>query len=103
MKTMATPESVTPPSARPWYREPYVWLVVGLPLVAIIGSVTSAIIAIQVMANDPLINRTPKPSVVLDAEMLDKLSPEQRAAFEKSIAPARVVRNHAVSPELPKE
>lgn len=103
MNTLTTPSLATPSMSRPWYREPYVWLVVGLPASAIAGSITAAIIAIQVMSSDPLLDRTPQPSVQLDAELLDRLSPDQRAAVEMSIAPARQARNHVSSPALPKD
>jgi hypothetical protein len=33
------------PVERPWHREPIVWLVITLPLVAVIGAVTSAVLA----------------------------------------------------------
>jgi hypothetical protein len=89
-------------AGRPWYREPYMWMVFGLPLLAVIGSVTSAVISVKVMANDPVLDRTLPKAVVLDPELLEKLTPEQRALLEKSVAPARQARNHAASPELPK-
>ena len=103
MNTLTNPTMVPTAQGRPWYREPYVWLVLGLPASAIAGSITAAVIAINVMANDPLLDRTPEPSIKIDAELLERMSPEQRAAIEMSIAPARTARNHVSSPELPKD
>ncbi|HXQ63208.1 MAG TPA: FixH family protein [Steroidobacteraceae bacterium] len=41
------PQSRSPPRPveRPWHREPIVWLVITLPLLAVIGAVTSAVLA----------------------------------------------------------
>lgn len=90
-------------AGRPWYREPYMWLVFGLPLSAVIGSITAAVISVKVMANDPVLDRTLPKAVAMDPDLLKLLTPEQRALLEKSVAPARQARNHAASPELPKE
>jgi uncharacterized protein len=32
---------------RPWYKEPYVWLLIAFPLAAVIGGIITAILAIQ--------------------------------------------------------
>lgn len=102
--TTTTHKTPAPKDAvRPWYREPYAWLVFGLPLVAVIGSITAAVISVRVMANDPVLDRTLPKAVAMDPELLKVLTPEQRALLEKSLAPARQARNHAASPELPKE
>jgi uncharacterized protein len=103
MTTLTQPLRAPAAPQRAWYREPYMWLVLGLPLVAVMGSITAAVIAVKVMGNDPLLDRTPAPVITLDAELLDKLTPEQRIALEMSLSPARTVRNHAASPELPKD
>ncbi len=105
MNTMTQRLTSPPPSAqpRPWYREPYVWLVLGLPLVAVIGSITAAVISVYAMANDPLLDRTPPPVIQPDQTVIEKLTPEQRAALEMSLAPARKGRNHVASPEVPKD
>ncbi|MDV7391511.1 hypothetical protein RZS08_09170 [Arthrospira platensis SPKY1] len=86
-----------------WYREPYMWLVLGLPLAAVMGSITAAVISVKVMSNDPLLDKTPPPAIQLDQALLDKLTPEQREALEMSLTPARKARNHVASPELPKD
>lgn len=98
---LASPPS--PAKSAPWYREPYVWLVLGLPLAAVMGSITAAVISVHAMANDPLLDRTPPPVIQPDPAVIEKLTPEQRAALEMSLAPARKARNHVVSPEVPKD
>lgn len=104
MNTMTQPVSSLPArKSVPWYREPYMWMVIGLPLVAVMGSITAAVIAVKVMSNDPLLDKTPPPVIQLDQELLDKMTPEQRAALEMSLTPARKARNHVASPELPKD
>jgi uncharacterized protein len=103
MSTLTQPLRSPSTPRRAWYREPYMWLVLGLPLVAVVGSLSTAVIAVKVMGNDPLLDRTPAPVITLDAELLNKLTPEQRTALEMSLSPARTARNHAASPELPKD
>jgi hypothetical protein len=46
-------QSAAAPPARPWYREPWTWALIGLPAAAVIGSLTSAALAIQ--NADPLV------------------------------------------------
>jgi hypothetical protein len=103
MTTMTDTTLAQKGPGRPWYREPYMWLVLGLPLAAVMGSVTAAVISVKVMANDPVLDRALPKAVALDPDLLELLTPEQRALLEKSVAPARQARNHAASPALPKE
>ncbi|MCC7414356.1 MAG: FixH family protein [Gammaproteobacteria bacterium] len=35
------------PSPRPWYREPYVWLLISFPLLAVLGSLLTITLAIE--------------------------------------------------------
>ena len=44
MKTMINQNSE---SKKPWYKEPYVWLVIIFPLIAVIGGLTTAWIAVE--------------------------------------------------------
>ena len=39
--------TITPETTRPWYREPFVWLLIALPLSAVIASISTAIIAVK--------------------------------------------------------
>lgn len=43
---------MTAPRHRPWYREPMVWLVLGLPLVVVIASLATLAIALRSGGND---------------------------------------------------
>lgn len=47
----AAPMSV--PGPRPWYREPYVWLVIAIPALAVLGGM--AMIVIAVVSDDGLV------------------------------------------------
>lgn len=42
---MKDPDTARP--SRPWYREPMVWLVIGIPLAAVIGGLVTLGLAIQ--------------------------------------------------------
>lgn len=101
--TTMTPSRMLPPrqSSGPWYREPYVWLVLAGPLVVIAASMVTIYLAIT--RPDPVLDRSQPPAVTLDADLLEKLTPEQRAALELSVTPAHKARNHVVSPEVPKD
>ncbi len=98
MQTMTTVP--TPPSqARPWYREPYVWLVIGGPLAVVIASIVTVTIAVRNV--DPVLPREAAPARV--AVPVEQLSEEERLQAEKAVLPAGVARNHVVSPVLPKD
>lgn len=83
-----------------WYREPYVWLVVGGPLLVVLASLVTVYLAVK--HQDPVLKggvpprSTPANSDGLSVE-------EQREAVERSNLPAGVARNHVVSPSLPKD
>lgn len=92
---------LTPPTqtARPWYREPYVWLVLGGPLAVILASMVTLYLAVQ--GADPVLDR--KPALVkADPAQLGALTDEERLAAQRSALPAGQGRNHVVSPTLPK-
>ena len=102
MNTITAPLPSTPSAQRPWYREPYVWLVLGGPLAVIVASIFTIYLAVT--RSDPVLDRsTPKSAVVVDEELLSKLSPEQRTQLQLSVMPAHQARNHAVTPTLPKD
>jgi uncharacterized protein len=83
---------------QPWYKEPYVWLIVGGPLIVVLASVVTITLAIR--NPDPVL-RQPKPTVKVESPV-QGLTPEQRKAAELSVMPAGQARNHVVSPTLPK-
>jgi hypothetical protein len=77
----------TSPETRAWWREPYVWLVIGGPAVVVVAAIATAIIA---MTNpDPVLDRSVAPT---------------RAATPKDAfthAPAGQARNHATTATVP--
>lgn len=87
------------PIARSWRHEPYMWLVLGLPLSVIAAGIVTVVIAARVMQGDPVLPKSPAQS----AHPTTHLTPQQRAALEQSLAPAQQARNHAASPALPKQ
>lgn len=99
MNTMTAP--LPQVTNRPWYREPYVWLVLGGPLAVIVASIFTIYLAVT--RPDPVLDRQPKAAVVIDEDLLNKLSPEQRTQLELSVMPAHQARNHVVTPTLPKD
>lgn len=92
----------TPPngSAKRWYQEPYVWLVLGGPLAVIAASAVTIYLAVT--HADPVLDRSPQAVRVAPAA-LDKLAPSERTSAELSVMPAGQARNHVVSPTLPKD
>lgn len=83
---------------KPWYAEPYVWLVIGGPLVVVVASIITVTLAVR--NQDPVLER--KPVVTVSAESLQRLSEAERAAvLSTSLEPAQKVRNHVASPVIP--
>jgi uncharacterized protein len=84
------------PSSRPWYREPYVWLVIGGPLVVVVASIVTFGIAAR--NQDPVLLRD-APLPTREVEALRQMTPEQRAQAEAALEPAVKARNHAATPK----
>lgn len=105
MNTMTTPLPSTPSPQRPWYREPYVWMVLGLPALSVVLGIGLVYISVAIAKIDPVLERVPQSasSIQIDQALLDRLSPEQRTQIQLSVLPAREGRNHVVTPELPKQ
>lgn len=102
MSTTAPPPAMSNtsgPKGQRWYKEPYVWLIVGGPLVVVLASVATITLAIR--NPDPVLQQ-PKPTVKVESMAPGELTPEQRKAAELSVMPAGQARNHVVSPTLPK-
>ncbi len=91
--------SISGKGRKAWFREPYVWLIIGGPLVVILASIVTIYLAVK--NPDPVLK--PQPPVKIDAQALDNLTPEQKTALELSVLPANKARNHVVSPSLPKD
>lgn len=84
---------------RPWYREPFVWMVIGGPLAVVIASIITVTIAVRYA--DPVLPKEAAPARV--EVPLDRLTPEERLQAEKALLPANQGRNHAVSSALPNQ
>ena len=84
-------------SSASWWRVPQMWLVVGLPTVAVMGSITAAVIAI--MGADPVLDKAAYerdryrvPAHLQGQERMDALIRMQ---------PAHQARNNAAAPVVP--
>ena len=100
MSALSNTVSSTPRASAPWYREPYVWMILGGPLAVILASMVTIYLAVT--RPDPVLDRR-SGVVMLDPALIEKLSPEQRAALNLSVTPAHKARNHAASPEVPQD
>jgi hypothetical protein len=88
MNTLTRPPvSVASPSL-PWWRYSFVWLVVGLPLSAVVAATASGIIAIR--GADP---------VVADYGRAARQAAEESLSRDEATRiPAELARNHAATP-----
>ena len=66
------------PTQRAWWREPYVWLVIGGPLAVVVAGIATVVIAV----------RNPDPVL------------QDRPAVGAQV-PAQKGRNHAATPDAP--
>ena len=85
--------------SKPWWREPYVWLVIGGPLVVVVAAIFTAVIAIS--NPDPLIDKNATQQAGISAST----DQAQRSGYDAALAklqPAIQGRNHAASPVVPK-
>ncbi|MFY7940741.1 MAG: hypothetical protein ACOVOX_07505 [Burkholderiaceae bacterium] len=87
------------PSIRRWWQEPYVWLVIGGPLVVVVAAIYTAIIAFE--APDPVIDRTASRPVSSVAGAEGQVVRPDVTDWAK-LQPAHQARNHAASPVIPK-
>ncbi len=73
--------------AKPWWKFPMMWLVLGLPAAVIVAGLATLWIAMA------------RPDAVVDPDYYRKgLELGQRAVVDKSQVPAQVGRNHATTP-----
>lgn len=79
------------PTPRRWFREPMVWLVIAGPLLVVIASIASAIVAWKHI--DPVITDPVQGRVHLDDDMAVTKDPKH------TLAPAQRARNHASTPD----
>lgn len=79
-----------------WWREPYIWLVIGGPLVVIFAAIATAVIAFK--GQDPVLEK----GNVQQAEMMKRLIAAKASKEEIArMQPAMQGRNHAASPLVP--
>jgi len=80
-----------------WWREPYLWLVIGGPLVVVVAGITTAVIAVK--NADPVLD----PRNVAQSDFMVQSKQAQLAKDQLvNLQPAMLGRNHAASP-LPLE
>jgi hypothetical protein len=87
-------QNQTEPKSKPWWKYPLVWLVIGGPLVVVVASIVTMVIAI----------RSPDP--VIEPDYYRKgLNINQTLADEKArqMLPAMQARNHAATPKAEEE
>ncbi|MBY0465235.1 MAG: nitrogen fixation protein FixH [Burkholderiales bacterium] len=84
---------------KPWWKEPYVWLVVGGPLVVVVAAIYTAVIAAR--NPDPLVDRNTAQQAGVSATTEQTQKQGYDAALAK-LQPAHQARNHAASPVVPK-
>lgn len=87
LKSSAVP---SPAVVRPWWREPYVWMVVGGPAVVVVAGIATAIIAVT--NPDPVLDRSASRA---------RAAPAPNSDF--TLAPAGQGRNHATTATLPEK
>lgn len=81
-----------------WWRVPHMWLVLGLPAVAVIGSITAAVIAIT--GADPVLD---KAAYERDLQKVPAhLQGEERMDALIKMQPAHQARNNAAAPVIMK-
>lgn len=74
-----------PTDPQPWYRYPMVWMVIGGPLLVVVASVSTAVVAIR--GQDPVLMREDAAAATVGRDGMDTLSPAVQA------------RNHAATPK----
>jgi uncharacterized protein len=88
----------SPATQRPvaWWRVPQMWLVVGGPLVVVVASIITAVIAVK--GADPVLN---KEAYERDLKSVQNLEGQARVDALIKLQPAHQARNHAASPVVP--
>lgn len=86
----------TPQRPVAWWKVPQMWLVVGGPLVVVVASIVTAVIAIK--GADPVLN---KEDYERDLKAIQALEGQARVDALIKLQPAHQARNHAASPVVP--
>ena len=95
---MTTPMSVSPSAAPPvsWWRVRAMWLVVGGPVLVVLASIATAVIAVR--HADPVLD---KAEYARTLEAARRLPAAEREAALVKLQPAHQARNHAAAPVVP--
>lgn len=95
---MTSPERLSV-SARVWWREPFVWLVIGGPLAVVVAGVATAVIAVK--NQDPVLDarNVGQSQYMTHARQVQSTKNHAQMA---NLQAAMIGRNHAASP-LPLE
>lgn len=95
---MNTPIQKASRSQRPiaWWRVPHMWIVVGGPLLVVVASIFTAMIAIK--GADPVLD---KQAYERDLTAIRLLQGQDRVDALVRMQPAHTARNHAAAPEVP--
>jgi len=94
---MNTNES-TAAAPEPWWRVKAMWLVVGGPLVVVLGCIVTITLAIR--HPDPVLDKT---AYERDLAAARSLAGAEREAALIKLQPAHQARNHAASPVVPQD
>ncbi len=95
---MNTNEPTAATTPEPWWRVKAMWLVVGGPLVVVLGCIVTITLAIR--HPDPVLDKAAYERDLAAARSLD--GAEREAALIK-LQPAHQARNHAASPVVPQD
>jgi len=95
--TMTTSSPISAHQGKPWWREAFVWLVIGGPLAVVVAGLVTAYIAVT--HPDPVIDQSHyRKEAVTRAQADGVLTTSELAALQ----PAQKGRNHAAAPVVPK-
>jgi len=76
----------SPPPATPWYREPWPWILMAGPLVAMAGCVLTIYLALANFAEEPILEGGTRRGLVVERA---PAQPQPRPAAGAAAAPAR--------------
>jgi len=95
---MSNPAAPLPSSSTPWWRVKAMWLVVGGPLLVVVASIITAVIAAK--GADPVLDKNAYERELKAAQALEG---QARVDALIKLQPAHQARNHAASPVVPQE
>jgi hypothetical protein len=93
---MSTATADSPDKPIAWWRVPHMWMVVGGPLVVVMASIATLVIAIK--NPDPVLDKS---AYERDIKAAEALEGQARVDALARLQPAAQARNHAASPLVP--